>query len=72
MANNLKLEDKKLVKKAFSEVKSLWEKLCNDYGELVAKSAFNKKLNWEKEKTKLMRKKELLESQLSEIEQELK
>lgn len=67
-----KKEYYKQVKKCFTEVKGFYSKLVEKYGESVVKSAFNKKLNWEREKAKLLKRKEVLEAELVNVEEELK
>lgn len=62
----------KEAKKCFAEVKHLWDKLTGAYDIKIIKWAFNRKLNWEREKTSLAKEKAKLEERLAEVEKELK
>lgn len=69
---NTNKEYLKEVKKCFIEVKKFWAKMTEKYGEAVVKSALNKKLNWEREKAQLIKRKAILEKELAEVEEDLK
>lgn len=64
-------KDRPEAKKAFKDVKTVWDELVKKYDLSLIKWAFSRKLNWEAEKSKLAREKANLETRLQEINKEL-
>lgn len=58
-------------KKGLEIAKKAWSEISNAYGVDIAKWAFNRKLNFEREETRLLKEKSKLEKRLSEINLEL-
>lgn len=66
-----KIEYTKEQKGCFKKVKNFFDEMMKEYQPEIVKWAFNRKLNWEREKAKLAKEKSKLESRLKEISEEL-